>query len=429
MPGLPTCSPVGFGRHPSAPYPYVPYAGELNSQFNPIIIMLVGYLEKLNKPHALDHAVKEAYQKSTKLMNTFNITGANSFLKFANDLLRWIPHESSEGKDVYNILCIFYFVFNQHPLKDIQTPITPDVVGQPLTWLSSWLVVYSQLVGQWMDTRDSLTAESLETFRQSPAYSMDEAEEPSGGWKTFNELFARSLKPGSRPIADPDDDTVIVYPADCRYDTSLEYHSVSISSTGTVLIKGLPWTISSLLQGSEFGDYFNGGVWMHAFLNAYNYHRQHAPVAGKVLEAKVVQGTCYLEVNDDGEPQRTIIGPGLQATEDYKIQAPDTPGYQFLQTRGIIVIENDTLGKVAVLPIGMALVSGVKLSVSAGQELKKGDEISNFLFGGSDIICVFEKKANLTPDCFVSSPDPPEEEPWNNYSKYGTKLAKAEPQA
>ncbi|OTA62421.1 hypothetical protein K449DRAFT_382416 [Hypoxylon sp. EC38] len=323
MARLPTCPPVGSGRHPSAPYASVPYVGELSSQFNPIIIMLVGYLEKSNKPHALDLAVKEAHKKSPDFMNTFNITGANSFLRFANDLLRWIPHENTEGKDVYNILCMFYYVFNQFPLKEIQTPITPDVIGQPLTWLSSWLVVYAQLVGQWMDTRDSLTEESLATFRTSPAYNLAEADEPEGGWTTFNELFARSLKTGARPIESPDNDNIIVYPADCRYDTTLEDHSVRISSTGTVLIKGLPWTISSLLQGSEYGDQFDGGVWMHAFLNSYNYHRQHAPVAGTVLEAKVVQGTCYLEVNDDGEPRRPILNRGLK-----DLEAPDTPGYR-----------------------------------------------------------------------------------------------------
>ncbi|KAI1385117.1 phosphatidylserine decarboxylase-domain-containing protein [Hypoxylon trugodes] len=416
MARLPT-APL-FGSTPGS----VPYVGELNSQFNPIIIMLVGYLEKSHGPHALENAVQKAYEKSPTFMNTFDITGANSFLKFADDLLRWIPHENSEGKDVYNILCMFYFVFNQSPLKDMQTPITPDVVGQPLTWLSSWLVVYAQLVGQWMDTQDSLTAKSLETFRESPAYNIAEALEPVGGWKTFNELFARFLQKGKRPIKSPDDDSVIVYPADCRYDTTLDDHSVNISSGGTVLIKGLPWTISSLLQGSEYGDQFDGGVWMHAFLNSYNYHRQHAPVRGTVLEAKVVQGTCYLEVNDDGKAKRTILNRGLKDPK-----APDTPGYQFLQTRGIIIIDNPVLGKVAVLPIGMALVSGVKLSVRKGDELKKGDEISNFLFGGSDIICVFQSKAGLSPNSFVPSPDPPDDKPWENYSKYGTKLATATP--
>ncbi|KAI1641820.1 phosphatidylserine decarboxylase-domain-containing protein [Daldinia loculata] len=337
-------------------------------------------------------------------MDTFNIIGVDSFLKFANDLLKWIPHEGSEGQYVYNTLCMFYFVFNQSPLKELQTPITPDASGRPLTWLSSWLVVYSQLVGLWMDTTESLTEESLESFKQSKHYNVDEALPPPGGWKTFNEFFSRQLKADARPIESPLDDKVIVYPADCKYDSSVADHVVSISSTGTVLIKNLPWTIGSLLQGSEYADEFNGGVWMHGFLNTYNYHRQHAPVSGEVIEAKIIQGSSYVEVDVDGN----------------KLQAPLTPGFQFMQTRGLIIINNAVLGKVAVLPIGMAVVSSVKLLVRKNQQLKKGDEISTFLFGGSDIVCVFQRKAGLAVESFV--PSAPGK---YSYSKMGSTLANA----
>ena len=119
---------------------------------------------------------------------------------------------------------------------------------------------------------------------------------------------------------------------------------------------------------------------MYAFLNTFNYHRQHAPVSGTVLEAKNIQGSAYLEVNAKCQPIRVMCGP----------DAPDSPGYQFLQTRGMVIIDNPTLGKVAVLPIGMALVSSVKLTVAKGARLNKGDEISYFQFGGSDVICVFQ---------------------------------------
>lgn len=102
--------------------------------------------------------------------------------------------------------------------------------------------------------------------------------------------------------------------------------------------------------------------------------------------------------------------------------APDTPGYQFLQTRGLVVIDNPMLGKVAVLPIGMAQVSSAVLHVKEGDWVEKGDGISNLAFGGSDIICVFQKKANLTFEDFVPSPD-------DSYSRYGTRLAKAKRRA
>jgi phosphatidylserine decarboxylase len=212
-----------------------------------------------------------------------------------------------------------------------------------------------------------------------------------------------------RPIADPEDDHVIVYPADCTFDRSIPKDSiVNIESDGVVNIKGLDWTISSLLKGSKYAEKFHGGVWMHAFLNTFNYHRQHAPVSGEVVEVENIQGAAYLEVNAECQPVRTICGP----------DAPDTPGYQFLQTRGLCVINNPVLGLVAVLPIGMAQVSSVKMTARVGDKLKKGDEISYFQFGGSDVICVFQPKAGLKVEDFVASPE-------DTYSKYGTVLARA----
>ncbi|KAF4992837.1 hypothetical protein FGRMN_6889 [Fusarium graminum] len=431
--GLPTCPDADLGFQPPPPRPtqprdgadpypisggipvgYVPVDPPTGGQdpviYNPVIIVLTGYLETA-KPGALEEAVKSARGKIPEFMDKLQIKDARSFLDFANDLLKWIPEENYEGKDIYDILCMFYFIIDQPSLSELQTPIHPGAAGQPLSWLSSWIVVYAQLIGLFMDSPSSLTEKSLATFSQknSPKYNFDDALVPEGGFRTFNQFFARKLKPGLRPIAEPENDNVIVYPADCTYDNSVTNQNiVNIESDGVVRIKGLPWTISSLLQGSDHANEFHGGVWMHAFLNTFNYHRQHAPVSGTVVEAKNIQGAAYLEVNAKCEPVRTMCGP----------DAPDTPGYQFLQTRGLIVIDNPLLGLVAFLPIGMAQVSSVKLTVKKGDRLQKGDEVSYFEFGGSDCICVFQAKAGLSVEDFVPSTN-------DTYSKYGTILAKA----
>ncbi|KAF5520184.1 L-tryptophan decarboxylase [Colletotrichum aenigma] len=194
---------------------------------------------------------------------------------------------------------------------------------------------------------------------------------------------------------------------------------------GEVLIKGIPWTIDNLLHGSKYACEFNGGIWTHAFLNTYNYHRQHAPVSGTVLEAKNIQGAAYMEVNEKCQPIRKIPVSGEGKSQDSKsvLEVPDCPGYQFLQTRGCVIIDNPVLGKVAVLPIGMAIVSGVRLTVREGDTVRKGDEISTFFFGGSDIILEFQKKAGLQVKDFV--PSPMDEAGNQTHSKYGTILARA----
>ena len=104
--------------------------------------------------------------------------------------------------------------------------------------------------------------------------------------------------------------------------------------------------------------------------------------------------------NKDGktvlEPQRPIQDkhPSLLEGQEETPYAPDHPGYQFMQRRGCIIIDTEgPNGLVAVLPIGMFQVSSVNLSVKTGDVVKKGEEISWFEFGGSDIVLVFEKKA------------------------------------
>ena len=76
------------------------------------------------------------------------------------------------------------------------------------------------------------------------------------------------------------------------------------------------------------------------------------------------------------------------------LDAPGSAGYQFVQARGLILIESD-IGLVAVLPIGMAQVSSVVLSVKKGDYVEKGQEISFFQFGGSAIVTVFQKEAKV----------------------------------
>ena len=57
-------------------------------------------------------------------------------------------------------------------------------------------------------------------------------------------------------------------------------------------------------------------------------------------------------------------------------------------------------GLVALLPIGMAQVNSVNFeeNVKPGLEVKKGDMLGYFLFGGSDFIMIFQEEANFTLD-------------------------------
>ena len=92
---------------------------------------------------------------------------------------------------------------------------------------------------------------------------------------------------------------------------------------------------------------------MHAFLSTNDYHRQHAPVGGKVLEARTIMGAVYAKVITEPLPGQKDKN---QLTIKRTIVATDEAGYQFMQARGLVVIESE-IGIVAVMPIGMSLVS------------------------------------------------------------------------
>jgi hypothetical protein len=134
--------------------------------------------------------------------------------------------------------------------------------------------------------------------------------------------------------------------ADSTFDSQANIDDGSI-----VILKGLPWNIAELLKDSKYANNFAGGKFMHAFLGLCDYHCQHAPVSGTVLEAKVILGQIYLKVVANGKSLKPIRK--ISDSKCREICAPNSVGYQFSQTHGLIVI-NSTIGMVAVLPIGIA---------------------------------------------------------------------------
>ena len=74
----------------------------------------------------------------------------------------------------------------------------------------AWMKKLAEAWGQFLDTPAS--ASGIPSFVALPNFNIgDYIVEPSG-WLTFNQFFAREVKPGKRPIAEPRNDRVIVSP-------------------------------------------------------------------------------------------------------------------------------------------------------------------------------------------------------------------------
>lgn len=73
---------------------------------DPIVLLLKEFLALTGQSDALDEAVKTALKSNIPQLEQWGITSAEGFLRFANRLLKWIPQENFEGKDIYWCLCI-----------------------------------------------------------------------------------------------------------------------------------------------------------------------------------------------------------------------------------------------------------------------------------------------------------------------------------
>lgn len=346
---------------------------------------LIALIEKNNWRDKFEEAVRKAH--SYHIPQLKDVKNLEDYLNWINKLLKWQPVENFLGREIYNRICEFYFVLDQEPVRSLQNKIVPHDQSPELTELSRWIVEYADAWGRYLDTTESISDASLTSFYESPPFNMDEYMAPPSGYKTFNQLFARHVKPGMRPIAAIGDANVVVSAADSTFVGWWQ-----INEHSKIRVKTLEWSVMELLEGSPYKDRFKGGVFMHSFLNTTDYHRLHVPVPGRVLESRVILGQAYLDVtavpvSDGAEGEHRV-----QAIRTFDAQ--DGTGYQFAQARGLIVIDSP-IGLVAVLPIGMAQVSSVVMTAEVGKTLHKGEEFSYFQFGGSDHIVLFEASTNI----------------------------------
>jgi phosphatidylserine decarboxylase len=352
---------------------------------HPVIDELIKLITENNWTADFETAIKSAHINNLPLIE--NVKNLDDYLDWMNEFLYWIPREDSTGGCVNDHLSASYFIADQEPLLSLQNKAIAYDKALLLTPFSKWLVDYANALGTFHDSVDSLTKESEKTFYDTKSYNMHEYSKPHGGWKTFNQFFARHFKPGYRPVAAVSDQSIIVMPADSVFVGQWE-----IRKDSNITVKNLNWKISELLEGSPYQDRFENGMFIHSFLSPLDYHRQHAPVGGKVLEARIIHGQVYQDVKIKAREEN----PEFHELELKRVyEAFDNTGYQFAQTRGLIVLETP-IGLVAVLPIGMSQVSSVIITAEVGVTVRKGEELSYFQFGGSDIILLFEASSNIS---------------------------------
>ena len=286
-------------------------------------------------------------------------------------------------------ICYFYFLLDQ-PITGLPETYYKQAI-QYYPPFSDWCRKFCDTWGAYLSTPNSWSSKQYQQFYADPKFRLATGDyESPENWHTFNEFFSRYLSsPSKRPISNPGDKSVVVSPAD-----SVPQGQWSIDSRGRIMVNdGLQvknvryFNVKDLLgpkSSPAYQDAFNDGVLTHTFLNVFDYHRYHFPVGGTIkLAPEIVQQNVALEVSFDSSLKRYV--------------PIDSTGWQFTQTRGIVIVETENYGVVAVIPMGMAHVSSVNFEadVQAGNSVAKGDMLGTFLFGGSDYIILFSKDAKF----------------------------------
>jgi len=150
-------------------------------------------------------------------------------------------------------------------------------------------------------------------------------------------------------------------------------------------VKGRKFTLPELLGSAALAQRFGQTPSLAIFrLAPQDYHRFHCPVTGTIESITTLRGDYY------------TVNP----------QAINEPLDVLTANRRDVCIMNATLSNttppktvpVALVAVGALLVGAVGWSHKVGEEVKKGDDLGWFQYGGSTVICVFHEEAHVTWD-------------------------------
>lgn len=185
-------------------------------------------------------------------------------------------------------------------------------------------------------------------------------------YKTFNDFFAREIRPDARPVEG--DDSVLCSPADCRL-TAFQ----TIDLAKKYWIKGAGFTLGHLFADDTLAERFAGGSIVIARLAPQDYHRWHAPVSGTVESVKEIPGTYY-----------TVNPQAINESGTLDVFCENRRSVMLLKRAG-------TGSPVAVVAVGAMLVGSIRYVggvENVGTEVQRGQCLGEFRYGGSTALVI-----------------------------------------
>ena len=339
----------------------------------------------------LEHAIRQAaeinpdrrYNPAQSLTEFYDFVDWNIRQLPWDVMIHKAPH--SYGQSLYGRtdqgIGYFWFIVDQ-PLEELKGRGFYYPTVEFVEPFSSWLTTYAQSWGEWLSSEESWNDGFYRMVADDPDWGLTYGWYGKGNqWHTYNEFFARELaSPDMRPIAEAD----VVSPVDSwpkttfaindnnqlEYPSDLQIKTAKLSDIGQLIG-----------EDSKYKDAFAGGTLTHTFLDVNDYHRYHAPVDGTLRELRKIPGVA--------------AGGGYTLWDDEEklYYYSNDMGFQMVETRSCAIIENEEYGLVAMLPVGMSQICSCNWipSLHVGQTLHRGDEMGYFLFGGSDVVLIFQR--------------------------------------
>ena len=328
------------------------------------------------------NAVKHVHPEPDGVPNPWENADLNYLVDFFEGWYKWTPDLDSGLKKIQEFSWLYYE--NPEGLKFI-APFNDQGEPNPGYLMTKYFV---ELKGEWMDSDKSLDLvvkwmDELKKLGKMREYVVPNPELENGGFKSFNEFFSREIKPGVRPISSPLDDSVVVSPADAIVNMIDD----DLSLTNKLNVKTNKLNVIELLNNSEYARVFEGGTAISNILMPTVYHRYHAPVSGTVVEANEDVPGIYFGIDDF---PKLINGGNVGYGYDYSVFEDFRRGY--------LIIETESYGYVAMIPVGLNTIASVKFEdkfkkVSGTQRVPiyKGESVGYFQYGGSLNILLFQK--------------------------------------
>lgn len=192
-------------------------------------------------PEGTDESVHKDWKRAT----------IDTLCAFFEEWYEWLP-EVPEGLDYIQKFSWLYYQ-NKYGLTFVTKGKGYEMTKEFVTLRGAYLdsADSTDLVDQWIEELGGADAVCSEFVCPTPGAAYQ-------GFSNFNEFFARELntETKSRPITAPDDDSVVVAPADSVINMIVD----DLTLETKIPVKTVFLNVKELLNNSSYAERFDGGL-------------------------------------------------------------------------------------------------------------------------------------------------------------------------